>query len=153
MSVEEIKNFIQVNERLGTGGQPTEDQVRDVAGAGYEAVVNLGLLGQGYSLPDEAGLVQSLGLGYRHIPVDFQGPTQDDFDAFVGAMDEVGGKAVFVHCAANYRVACFVGLYGEARLGWTREQADTHIARIWQPDEIWSPFIDEARKRIDEAQL
>jgi len=25
MAIEEIKNYIAVNERLGTGGQPTED--------------------------------------------------------------------------------------------------------------------------------
>ena len=152
MPIDEIKNFIAVNDHLGTGGQPSEDQVRDIAEGGYEVVVNLGLLGQPYSLPDEAGLVQSLGLDYHHIPVDFKGPRQEDFTAFVDAMDGVDGKRVFVHCAANYRVACFVGLYGQARLGWTREQSDEHMAKIWQPDDVWSPFIDEARREMESVE-
>jgi len=152
MAIEDIKNYIRVNERLGTGGQPTEEQVRDIADAHYESVVNLGLVGQPYSLPDEAGLVRSLGLDYRHIPVDFKAPTQANFVEFLAAMDETDGKRVFVHCAANYRVACFVGLFGEARLGWSREQANDHIARIWQPDAAWSTFLDEARDSIALAE-
>ena len=148
MPIDEIRNFIPVTGCIGTGGQPTEEQICELVDAGYEVVINLGLLGQAYSLPDEAGLVRSLGLGYRHIPVDFKGPKQEDLNAFIDAMDDVDGKKVFVHCAANYRVACFVGLYSEARLGWTEQQAGDHIARIWQPDEIWSAFLADARRDL-----
>jgi len=152
MAIEDIKNFILVNESLGTGGQPTEEQVRDVAEAGFEAVVNLGLVGQAYSLADEAGLAGSLGLHYHHIPVDFKAPTQANFVDFLSAMDGAKEKRVFVHCAANYRVACFVGLFGEARLGWSRGQSNEHIAKIWQPDEVWSAFLEEARRTIEVSE-
>ena len=148
MAIEEIKNYIAVNERLGTGGQPTADQLRDIAAAQYESVINLGLVGQPYSLADEAGLVASLGLDYRLIPVDFKAPTQENFVDFLTAMDDVQNKRVFVHCAANYRVASFVGLYGEARLCWSREQANDHIAKIWQPDEVWSAFLADVRSSL-----
>ncbi|HVU51227.1 MAG TPA: protein tyrosine phosphatase family protein [Polyangia bacterium] len=145
MAITDIRNFVAVDERLATAGQPTEDQLRDVAADGYAAVVNLGLLDPKYCLADEAGLVRSLGMAYRHIPVRFDAPTLEDFRAFVEAMDERAGAKTFVHCAANYRVSAFVSLYGELRLGWSRDRADRLARRVWSPDETWLAFIERCR--------
>jgi len=112
---------------------------------------NLGLLDPRYCLADEAGLVRSLGMGYRHIPVDFQAPKQDDFRLFLEFMDGSKGKRVFVHCAANYRASCFVALYGQARLGWSRDQAEAHVKRVWEPNETWTAFLDACRPAVDSA--
>lgn len=144
----QIKNFAQIAERLGTGGQPTEAQLREVAEAGYEVVVNLGLLDPRYCLPDEAGLVESLGLEYYHIPVQFDAPTVEDFQRFLALMDRCGARKTFVHCAANYRVSSFVALYGQLRLGWTVEQADAHARRFWSPDGIWLGIVEACRKQL-----
>jgi protein tyrosine phosphatase (PTP) superfamily phosphohydrolase (DUF442 family) len=143
--IEDIKNFIAVSDRLGTAGQPSEAQLRDVAAAGFEVVVNLGLLDPRYCLADEAGSVRGLGLEYHHIPVDFNAPRHDDLRRFVDVMDAFKGKKVFVHCAANYRVSSFVALYGESRLGWTPEQGEAHMRRVWEPNPTWAQFIAEAR--------
>lgn len=56
MTVSEIKNFLEIDAALGTGGQPTERQLHELAREGYEVVINLGLLDPKYCLPDEAGL-------------------------------------------------------------------------------------------------
>src|SRR5215468_1945703 len=88
MSVDEIYNAIRVNERLLTGGQPTEDQLRAVAAEGFERVINLAPTEQGRSLPDEAGLVQSLKMDYTHIPVIWTEPKASDFAAFEQAMSQ-----------------------------------------------------------------
>jgi protein tyrosine phosphatase (PTP) superfamily phosphohydrolase (DUF442 family) len=148
MTLAEIRNFVEIDERLGTAGQPTEEQLREVAAAGYAAVVNLGLLDPKYCLPDEAGLVASLGMEYRHIPVKFDAPTVDDFRAFAAAMDTLHTKKTFVHCAANYRVSAFVALWGELRLGWTRARADEHARRLWQPNETWLAFLERCRAEV-----
>ena len=148
MALDDIKNFVAVSDRLGTAGQPSEAQLREVAEAGFEVVVNLGLLDPRYCLTDEAGSVTGLGLTYHHIPVDFNAPEPDDLRRFLQAMDASKDKKVFVHCAANYRVSSFVALYGQARLGWTPEAADAHIRRIWEPNETWARFIAEARARL-----
>jgi protein tyrosine phosphatase (PTP) superfamily phosphohydrolase (DUF442 family) len=145
MSLAEIKNFAEVIDRIATAGQPTEDQLREVAAAGYSTVVNLGLVDQPYSLPDEAGLVGQLAMTYRHLPVIFDAPKATDYVAFVATMDELASERVFVHCAANYRVSSFIALYGELRLGWTRAQADAHAARFWQPNPTWSEFVAACR--------
>jgi protein tyrosine phosphatase (PTP) superfamily phosphohydrolase (DUF442 family) len=147
MALDGIKNFIEVSGRLGTAGQPSEAQLREVADAGFEVVVNLGLLDPRYCLPDEAGTVASLGLAYHHIPVDFNAPQADDLTRFLDVMDASKDKKVFVHCAANYRVSSFVALYGESRLGWSPEQGDAHMRRVWEPNPTWVQFIADARAR------
>jgi protein tyrosine phosphatase (PTP) superfamily phosphohydrolase (DUF442 family) len=147
MGLDAIKNFIEVSGQLGTAGQPSEAQLREVADAGFEVVVNLGLLDPRYCLPDEAGTVASLGLAYHHIPVDFNAPKGDDFARFLDVMDASRDKKVFVHCAANYRVSSFVALYAESRLGWSQAEADAHMRRVWEPNETWSSFIAEQRAR------
>jgi protein tyrosine phosphatase (PTP) superfamily phosphohydrolase (DUF442 family) len=147
MALDDIKNFIAVSDDLGTAGQPSEAQLRDVADAGFDVVVNLGLLDPRYCLADEAGIVSSLGLDYHHIPVDFNAPQPADLQRFFDVMDGAGNKKAFVHCAANYRVSSFVALYGESRLGWSQAQADAHMRRVWEPNETWTRFIAEARAR------
>jgi protein tyrosine phosphatase (PTP) superfamily phosphohydrolase (DUF442 family) len=147
MSLDEIKNFATVNDQIGTAGQPSEGELRDVAADGYAAVINLGLLNPEYCLPDEAGLAASLGLAYRHLPVSFDAPALADFDAFVAAMDAWADRRVFVHCAANFRVSAFMAVYGELRLGWTRAQADQHARSQWEPNRVWQKFIADCRGR------
>ena len=147
MAIEDIRNFVLVSEDLATSGQPSEAQMQDVARAGFDIVVNLGLLDPRYCLADEAGLVESLGMTYRHLPVDFTAPRLEDLDTFFDVMGSSRGKKVFVHCAANYRVSSFVALYGEATLGWSTEEADAHIRRVWSPNDTWKNFIDAVRRR------
>jgi hypothetical protein len=42
-------------------------------------------------------------------------------------------------------VSSFVALYGESRLGWTPEQGEAHMRRVWEPNPTWAQFIAEAR--------
>jgi protein tyrosine phosphatase (PTP) superfamily phosphohydrolase (DUF442 family) len=148
MAIEETKNYVALSDELATGGQPSEEHIQELAQAGFELVINLGLLDPRYCLADEAGLVRSLGLEYHHIPVDCQAPTIEDLTQFFTVMQAGEGKRVFVHCAANYRVSSFVSLYGHAKLGWSSEQAAAHVRRLWQPNEMWAAFIESSRQAL-----
>ena len=151
MAIEDIKNFVSLSEQLATAGQPSEQQVQELAGEGFEVVVNLGLLDPRYCLADEAGLAGSLGMVYHHIPVDFNAPRFHDLKKFFEVMDESRNKRVFVHCAANYRVSGFIALYGQAKLGWSAHQADAHIRRVWEPNDTWKDFIEESRRNLGDG--
>ena len=146
MELEQIRNFVAIGERLATAGQPSEDELRLLAERGFEVVVNLGLLDPRYCLADEAGSVAALGMSYHHIPVEFTDPTPASFGRFRALLVASGEKKVFVHCAMNYRVACFTALFGERELGWSREQADAHVYRLWQPNDVWTAFMERMRK-------
>jgi protein tyrosine phosphatase (PTP) superfamily phosphohydrolase (DUF442 family) len=88
-------------------GQPTEPQLKDFHALGIRHIVNLGLHSHEKALPDEAASVSRLGMTYIHIPVDFQNPTDQDFDQFCAVMEKLMDVPVHVHCIANYRVSAF----------------------------------------------
>ena len=144
--LEEIYNFLEISDRIATSGQPTEDQLREIGRAGYEVVINLGLVGTDYALEDEESLVCSLEMEYVHIPVQWEKPTRENFDGFISAMDLFQGKKVFIHCAANMRVSVFMALYRVIRHGWELEHAMQDLHRIWEPNEIWTNFIQQVMR-------
>jgi len=134
-----------VDESLCTSGQPTVAQLQEIAAAGFATVVNLALHDDPrYSLPDEAGTVRSLGMRYVHIPVQFSAPTKTDLIEFSAAMKAHEGQKVWVHCAANIRVSAFLGLYLVIEKKWERELAFAQLHDLWQPDAVWSLFIESA---------
>jgi protein tyrosine phosphatase (PTP) superfamily phosphohydrolase (DUF442 family) len=143
MSTNDIYNYIKVNDRLITGGMPTADQLRAAPEEGITAVINLAPFSPGYSLEAEGELVESLGMAYVHIPVDWNNPTDADFAAFETAMNRLAGEKMLIHCAANYRVTAFYSLYARKHLGWTPEQAEAFRARIWAGSDypVWEAFV------------
>jgi protein tyrosine phosphatase (PTP) superfamily phosphohydrolase (DUF442 family) len=150
VSTDEITNFIRVDGRIATAGQPTEEQLRAAATEGYAAVVNLGMLDPRYALPDEAGLVRSLGMSYHHVPVVWEDPRESDFEAFEQVMGSLAEGKVLIHCAANFRVTAFYSLYAQKHLGWTDAQAAALRARIWKDrqEPPWVELVARIRSRI-----
>jgi protein tyrosine phosphatase (PTP) superfamily phosphohydrolase (DUF442 family) len=134
---------LRISEALGTAGQPTADQFPAIAAAGYEVVINLDA-----PEPDEIGaregeLVTGLGMAYVHIPVVWEAPTLADLEQFFQAMEAHAGRRLFVHCAANARVSCFVLLYRVIRQRVPLEEARETLSQIWEPNEVWEGFIDD----------
>jgi protein tyrosine phosphatase (PTP) superfamily phosphohydrolase (DUF442 family) len=142
-SLTDIYSFHAINDRLGTAGQPTESQFRTVRDAGFEAVMNLALPTSDNALAHEGAIVTGLGMSYVHIPVDFKAPTSQDFHAFCRVMEAFDGQRVFVHCAANMRVSAFVFLYRVLHEHLPPAEAERDLHAIWQPDEVWSRFIQD----------
>ncbi len=149
--LDDIYNFRLVNDRLATAGQPTEPQLREVAALDFDAVINLALHDDPrYSLRDETGLVSGLGMRYVHIPVPFDAPHAAHLERFFAAMQSTEGQKVFVHCAANLRATAFVGLYLHNRRGMPVAQAFATLHSVWQPNEVWSAFIDTHLGQADD---
>lgn len=150
MSTSDIYNYIKVNDQVITGGQPTADQLRDAAVEGFVTVINLATISSQYSLPDEAGLVDSLGMTYFHIPVDWENPMERDFFAFEERMTHLPPGKVLIHCAANYRVTAFYSLYAQKHLAWSGEQASQFRSRIWSGSSypVWEEFIARIERAL-----
>ena len=86
---ETIYNWRRLDSRIRTSGQPTEPQLADIHALGVRHIINLGLHSHEKGLPDEAANVSRLGMTYIHIPVDFQNPTDQDFDQFRSVMEQL----------------------------------------------------------------
>jgi protein tyrosine phosphatase (PTP) superfamily phosphohydrolase (DUF442 family) len=140
-SLSEICNFRAMSERLGTAGQPSAEQFKVLRKAGFEVVINLALPTSDNALANEGSIVTGLGMSYMHIPVDFKEPRAMDFRDFCEVMRAFEGRRLFVHCAANKRVAVFVFLYRVLCQRVARSEAERDLYAIWQPDPVWSRFI------------
>ena len=150
MSIEEIYNYRKVNDRISTGGQPTEEQLRAAAAEGFTTVINLATIDPDRSLADEGGLVRSLDMTYHHIPVKWDNPQESDFAAFEAVLQTSTAEKILIHCAANFRVSAFYSLYAMKHLGWTEAQAEEFRAPIWAGSDypIWEKFIEEMKIKI-----
>jgi protein tyrosine phosphatase (PTP) superfamily phosphohydrolase (DUF442 family) len=151
MSTQDIYNYRKVNDQLITGGQPSEEQLRSAATEGFATVINLATYSPDRSLADEDGIVQSLGMIYHHIPVDWSAPKESDFQAFERLMQQPTNGKMLIHCAANFRVTTFYSLYAMKHLGWTEAQADTFRAAIWNESDypVWETFINQMKTRLE----
>ena len=138
---EAVYHWHRLDDRVTTSGQPTESQLSDIHALGVRHVINLGLHTHEKALPDEAASVSRLGMTYIHIPVDFQNPTDRDFEQFCAVMEELKEVPVHVHCIANYRVSAFFYRYRRDLLGMDEAMARAKMEEIWHPEGVWAAFV------------
>ena len=150
MDLEASHNFRKVNEKLTTSGVVQSDALKILGSNAYDVVINLLPDTSEYAVADERQLVESQGIEYVHIPVDFKQPTASDFHEFSKAMDRAGHKRVHVHCAANYRASAFCSLYAVNRGLWSADQAMQFIRGVWHPNEHpgWAEFIADVLANV-----
>ncbi|MGI9293593.1 MAG: protein tyrosine phosphatase family protein [Pseudomonadales bacterium] len=143
MSAKGIYNYREVNANLATAGIPSPEQLASLGSEGFEAVINLLPADSEYAVKGEKEIVETQGIDYRYIPVDFSAPAENDFVRFTSYMDEVKDKKVLLHCAANYRVSAFYALYAVQNKMWSEEQAQEFVSSVWNPDDYsaWPEFI------------
>ena len=124
---------------------PTAEQMKAVAEAGVQVVINLALTNSPRALPNENSIVKSLGMKYIHIPVEWDNPTRQNLEDFFIAMDAHKEAKMLVHCQANYRASAFIMLYRVLRLGWKKEDAIPVMEKVWNPEDfpVWQKFIEE----------
>jgi protein tyrosine phosphatase (PTP) superfamily phosphohydrolase (DUF442 family) len=147
-ALNEVYAYRSLGKKLGTAGQPTEKQFSAIRDAGFEAIINLALPTSDNAIANEGSTVTGLGMAYVHIPVNFQAPSALDFHAFCQVIKAFEDRPVFVHCAANMRVSAFMFLYRVLQKGMPIAEAERDLHAIWQPDEVWSRFIQEQLKEL-----
>jgi uncharacterized protein (TIGR01244 family) len=147
-----IRNFLRIDDRLATSGMPQPDDFAALRQAGFDVVINLALPTSDNALPKEGELVSAQGMTYVHIPVKFDAPQSADFERFMRVMDGCAGQRVFVHCAANMRVSAFVFLH-RLRNGADRTTAESDLAKIWQPDGVWRDFMNQRLGEMNQSPL
>lgn len=142
-SLEDIYNYLPIENLFATSGQPSEQQFELIRSAGYETVINLAPVSVfENSLVNENEVLADLGMKYIQIPVDFKHPTEDDFAEFVSSVRESADSKVWIHCAANMRVSAFIYRYRRSVLGEDEKLADDDLRKIWDPVGVWKEFIE-----------
>ncbi|MEM9716982.1 MAG: protein tyrosine phosphatase family protein [Pseudomonadota bacterium] len=139
-----VLNWRRLNDRITLSGQPTEEQLAELADTGVTHIINLGPHSNNGALPDEPGTVLDLGMEYIYIPVDFEAPTDDDFGQFCSALENLPTQRIHVHCIYNARVTAF--FYRHAKSGLSPLDTDTAFEimdGIWRPGDDWAEFIGD----------
>ena len=141
----DIYNYWYYDEKLSSSGMPTPEQMKLVAEAGVQLVINLAPHEVPNAISKEGQLVNELGMEYLNFPVTWRAPEAEALISFLDAMDANTGKKVHVHCEANYRASAFIMMYRVLRLGWRKEDAIPVMERMWNPEDfpVWQKFIDE----------
>ena len=134
-----LLNEIQYSSNLTTAGQPSEEQFRVLAEAGFQRVIFLAFTDHKNAVKNEDRVAKSAGLEFVHVPVAWDAPTRDDFDTFAAVMRAT--EKTLVHCEVNFRASVFGFLYQVTYLGTPAEEAWALLTRIWIPNEIWETFI------------
>ena len=150
-AIEDIRAFVQISDRVGTSGQPTEAQIQSIGEAGYEVLINLAPARERANLK-EGFWVTSQGMAYVQIPVDFQNPALRDLEFFFAVMEANKDRKVFVHCFANMRVSSFIYLYRIIKEGAASSAAEVDLHKVWEPNENWSPFIESALAKSSKTE-
>jgi protein tyrosine phosphatase (PTP) superfamily phosphohydrolase (DUF442 family) len=137
-SITEIRNFASLTDTIGSAGQPTRDQLRLVAEAGYDWVVNLAMPSHADSVHDEAEILSGLGVRYVHLPVPWDAPDPEHLRLFSRIMDALEGSRVFVHCVMNYRVSVFLYRYLVTCRGVPEREARSPVFDRFTPEGPWA---------------
>ena len=139
--MDDIFNYLSISDRIATGGQPTEQQLVSIKNNGYQVVINLALPTSENALPNEKQSVESLGMKYINIPIEFNNPQVEEFESFCKIMAEHQHRKIFVHCAANLRVSVFMYLYRQIYEGISQEEAQADLEKLWRPNPTWQNLI------------
>jgi len=147
----QIRNYHALDERLASSGQPEPEQFQLIADAGYDIVVNLALPTSDNAIAQEGSLVSALGLSYVQIPVRWDAPSISDVLLFCALMQAVGDKKVWVHCAFNMRVSCFLYLYRRHLLKMPEPQARFPLSEIWEPEGVWRDLVNNVNAYFEKS--
>lgn len=147
----EIPKYLELDARVGTGGQPTDEGLRQLSQKGYKVIINLRTPNEGVDLSAEEKRARELGLQYFNIPVVSTAPQEEQAWEFLKLMEELKKEQVFVHCASANRVGSFMMIQRAVKEGVSVEQAENEADRIGLRSETLRrfsrDFIEKSKRR------
>jgi protein tyrosine phosphatase (PTP) superfamily phosphohydrolase (DUF442 family) len=140
-NLSDIANYREYSLEFSSSGQPSAQQLKAVAEAGFDRVIYLAFSDNGTAIETEDRVVKKLGMDYVHIPVDFENPTLADFEDFAAVLNRDKQERTLLHCQINLRASTFSFLYRVIYSGVPMAEAKQDLDAIWVPDEVWYKFI------------
>lgn len=140
--IETIRDYYQIDRNLATSGQPTASEFESIAQAQYRLIINLATSRSTNAIANEGVIVTDLGMVYVQIPVLWDEPKLSDVETFFKIMQSFDGQQIWVHCAKNMRVSCFIYFWQKHILKLSESKASQPMQQIWQPTGVWQTLID-----------
>ena len=124
-----IRNFLRVNEKFCTGGQPRLEHLAKLKADGVKSIINLRQPTE-HRADEEEAMAKQLGLRYYNIPVAYQNPQEEQATQFLKLTDDPENLPVFIHCTAAIRVGAFWMIRRVLKDGWTVEAAEEEAKKV-----------------------
>lgn len=146
----DLLNFHQFTPLIGSAGHPKADDFASIAATGYQVVINLAMHDADDAIDEEGSLVSKAGMTYIHLPVPWEAPTGEHLKMFIGIMDTLADKKIFVHCQVNARVSAFMFKYLTFN-GVSEADATSPLMQKWLPqmDDTWKAFLALKKADVD----
>ena len=139
----DLKNYQVNSSKMLSSGLPNQKHFETLKAMGVTKVIDL-IPGDRTA---ESNLMKDLDLSYHNIQVEWENPTIDNFNEYVSFMQQSNKSEgiTLTHCRLNWRGAVFTYLYRVIHLKESENIAETDMLEIWQPDEVWTKFIDKVK--------
>ena len=119
-----MQNVTKISDDVTVGPQPSEAELRQLAGEGFKSVVNFRTDGeedQPLSPTDERATVNSLGMAYCSVPVSMETMGPGKVDLFRLHFADLP-KPVFAHCKSGKRAGAMVMMHVAVERGMSGEE-------------------------------
>ncbi|MBK1831995.1 protein tyrosine phosphatase family protein [Verrucomicrobiaceae bacterium R5-34] len=117
-----VKNLTQPQPYIYASGQPTQEQLKELADSGVKHVVNLRPASE--TDWNEEEHVRSLGMSYLSIPVSgAAGLTKENAKRLDGAISATGKDPAIIHCSSGNRVGGLIAIREATIKGKTKDEA------------------------------
>ncbi len=141
-----IRNFLRVNDKFCTGGQPRLEHLDKLKAEGIKTIINLRQPSE-HRAEEEEARAKELGLRYFNIPFVFGDPKEEQATEFLRLTDDAENLPVFIHCTAAIRVGAFWMIKRVLRDGWTIEAAEEEAKKVGLQN---APHLNEFARRYIE---
>ena len=123
-----IKNFGQMDDRFYRGGQPKEDEYKELAALGIGTVIDLRDDPTSY----EKQSVEAAGMKYVNIPMsDKQYPETAKIEQFLKLVDDPATGKFYVHCAGGrHRTGVMGAVYRFNHYNWNYDQVYAEMKKF-----------------------
>lgn len=136
----EAPNVVAISPHLVTSGQPNVRSLSSLREEGFTAVIYLVPPNAIDAVPREAELLREQGIDFVQVPIQFDRPTDADFDAFASEMKRLRDGKVLVHCQINLRASTMTFLYRVVVQGEPADKAYESVAAVWSPNATWKRY-------------
>ena len=123
-----IKNFGQMDDRFYRGGQPKEEDYKQLAAIGIKTIIDLRNDPQDY----EKREAEAAGMRYVNIPMsDKDYPETAAIDQFLKLVDDPATGKFFVHCAGGrHRTGVIGAVYRFNQYNWNYDQVYAEMKKF-----------------------
>ncbi|MFY9554076.1 MAG: protein tyrosine phosphatase family protein [Blastocatellia bacterium] len=139
----DVPRILCVDERIATGGQPTDGAFQKLAANGYRAVLSLRTSSEGIDQKHEQEAIEKAGMRYVNIPVISSAPKPEQVDVFINAVKDKNNHPMLIHCGSANRVGAFWMIYRVVDQGWPEDKALDEATRIGLTSPTLKAFAHE----------